>query len=406
MRDIAVCILNNSQYLTIKNGIDKLIELGYSVDVICPLYENDNTGFNDMFEDTITKLKEKYNVFNYVPDYEYKILLEPYPSIDVKHKYRMKYHYSLLSAKPSVVYLPDNYIVYDAILCTSEFDASYLSAYGKTHIIGNLKDLNFKRKKHGGKPNLLYLPTYGKGSSIDNFPNNLGELKDKYNVIVKIHHGTKFLKDENYRIQKIKECCDELYDSDKPLYELMEVADIVLTDMSGSLYDALYLGIPVAIFAEDINVFKIGDFNTIQHQLVNEKIVPYTNDPSKIRNIITEAISKHQHDIQLKWSQRYLNGVKNPVENFVNTITNYLNDDINERYFQLHCVLRESFINKDKEINSLNSLNLQLTESNIELYQEQKKLEEKINFYETSRLHKLVDKIYEIKNKISKRGRR
>lgn len=396
VRDVAICILNNIQYLSIKNGMDKLIELGYSVDIICPLYENDNTGFNDVFEDTITKLKEKYNVFNYVPDYEYKILLEPYPFVDIKHKYRIKYHYSLLSAKPSVVYLPDNYIVYDAILCTSEFDASYLSAYAKTHIVGNLKDLNFKRKKHDGKPNLLYLPTYGKGSSIDNFPDNLGELKDKYNIIVKIHHGTKFLKNEKQRIQKIKECCNELYDSDKPLYELMEIADVVLTDMSGSLYDALYLGIPVAIFTEDINIYKIGDFNTIQHQLAKEKIVPYTNDPNKIESIINEAVSSKQHDIQLKWSKKYLKSVESPVDNFVNTILNYLNDQVDDRYIELHKVLKNSYFDKINEIDRLYELSLELDARN-------KELETIIYHYEKGKLYRGAKKIYKFYNKIRKR---
>ena len=90
-------------------------------------------------------------------------------------KYRIKYKYSLLTAKPNLVYKPENNICYDAILCYGMYEANFLKVFSNVELIGNLKYLNLKplTKPSTNKPILLYLPTYGDVSSIRNITSQL-----------------------------------------------------------------------------------------------------------------------------------------------------------------------------------------------------------------------------------------
>ena len=227
IKNIAITFQNLVQFYSIKNGIDALIKKGYPVDIYVPI-NNDGSGMGDMFTETYNKLID----MGYSPCREldsskhYKVVLEPYP-MDIYYKfnytYRLKYEYALLSAKPNLVYYPENNIYYDAIL------ASYLKAYANIELMGNLKYINLKKldRPKTDKPVLLYLPTYGDSSSIDTILRELKSIKDEYYIIVKFHHGTSFLKDEQNRIKELKNISDEYYDHSIELAQLLSKVDVV-----------------------------------------------------------------------------------------------------------------------------------------------------------------------------------
>lgn len=444
-KDIAIVVLNYIQYINIIPAIKELIIKGHSVDFYCPHLETKD-GFNDMFDDIKTFLKkEGYNVYDKTQPFKYKVLLEPYPepAFDIKAKYQIKYRYSNISAKPSVVYNPEKYVKYDCVLCSGNYDSNYLNAYTKTYKTGNMKYINFKKKKNKKtkKKTLLYLPTYGDGCSIDDIYEELKEIKKEYYIIAKIHHGTTFLKNEYERIEKIKINVDEFYDCHKDLNELLEITDIVLTDNSGSIFEAIYTEIPVAIYCDDINKFKLENFNTTQYELVKNKIIPYTNDKNKILQILKDAQSDKYYLKQKEWNRENFYHPRDLKKDFVNIIETYLNNEINHRYFEMHNVLKKEYYNnirtiqylnlektnilkeKNEKLNRLkaniNNLNIELknkqeklnklTEKNMKVQEELSKkkeeikfLNKKIYFYETGLLYKIAKKIYEIKNRRSK----
>lgn len=218
VKNIAITFQNLVQFYSMKNGIDALISKGYSVDIYVPI-NNDTSGIGNMFTETYNNLTS----MGYSPIREldsskhYKILLEPYP-MDIYYKfnytYRLKYKYSLLSAKPNLVYNPENNLYYDAILSFGPYEASYLKAYSNIEMMGNLKYVNLEKldKPSTNKKILLYLPTYGNSSSIDTILEELEKLKEKYYIIVKFHHGTSFLQTEENRITQLKKIADESYD--------------------------------------------------------------------------------------------------------------------------------------------------------------------------------------------------
>lgn len=417
-KDIAVVILNYIQYVNIVPGINKLIEKGYNVDIYCPFIKT-NDGFDIMYNDNIRNLKEKgYNVYTKVSKKKYKILLEPYPYMNIESKYKIRYRYSNISAKPNIVYKPENYLRYDGILCSGQYDSNYLNVLTQTYITGNMKFINFKRKKkEKSKTVLVYLPTYGDESSIDMLKDYFKNLKKYYYIITKIHHGTTFLNSEKDRIKYLKMYSDEFYDCNKDVDELLSIADVVLTDNSGSIFEALYTYVPVAVFCDDINKNKLMNFDTTQYVLFKEGILPYTNRISKLKETISKAMSKDVSDKQKKWSN---NNLYHPVDqtiDFVNTIEKFMNDDVNERYLQMHEILREKYIynlNETKRIPLLNDtidkLNLELNsvrednrcimEKNIYLNDENLTLKKELKKYQDGKLYKLSQKIYKIKGEL------
>lgn len=414
-KNIAIVILNYIQFVNVKSAIDELINLGYNVDIYCERVET-NDGFKELFEDNVNILINKgYKVYrNVLKKRKYKILLEPYPSMEIDAKYKIKYRYGTISAKPDIVYgYPQNFVVYDAILCSGNYDANYLSVFSKTYITGNMKYIGFEKKKEKRKKKvLLYLPTYGKCSSLDLIGDYLSNLRDKYYVVAKIHHGTSFLKDEIYRIDKIKNSVDEFYDLHKDLSELLAIADVVLTDNSGSIFEAIYTSTPVAVFSDDINQNKWGNFNTTQYELYKAGILPYTNKLEEIQSILKKAQSSKIRKLQNKWNNENFYHPDDQVADFVKVVKMYMNDEIDKRYFDFHTQFKKDYlnlvVNNNENIDNINNLKNEIVELKRQInikdgelndaHQTITTLTNAINYYKTGKLYKLANKIYKLKN--------
>lgn len=435
---IAIVIINYIQFVNIKPGIDELISRGHKIDIYCPKDNKENEGYSNLFEDNVKILKKMgYNVYREVDKAQkYKILLEPYPFMNIKAKYKIKYRYGTLSAKPNIVYgNPQNYIFYDAILCGGTYDANYLSNYSKTYLTGNMKYINFtkKVKKKSNKKILLYLPTYGTCSSLDFIGEYLNNLRKDYYVIAKLHHGTIFLKKEKSRKSKLENSVDELYDLHKDLSELLSIADVVLSDNSGAIFEAMYKEVPVAIFSNDVNQNKWGEFNTTQYELCKKGIIPYTDSLKEIPEIIEKALSPSIFKKQIEWNRENLYHPKNPIKDFISIIEMYLNDRIDQRYFEFHKEFRKHYFelfeykqqtpalinNQEIQIqnltidvshqkekievlqkelsetkDTLNQLEEKITQKQAEI----EKLQKKLYYYETGKLYRIAKKIYNLKN--------
>ena len=170
-KSIAIVFDDLTEFFVIQPAIQKLENSGYSVDLIVPY----DSGYNGLAEHTIQKVKEMgYSPRNDAPkDKVYKILLTPYPGLDVvkrmKFVYHLRYPYGALSSKPNPTYHPDHIYYYDAILSFNKYE-NFLNVYGP--IIYSLpywRYHNFKRiKSKSSKPTLLLLPTFGTDTSFIN----------------------------------------------------------------------------------------------------------------------------------------------------------------------------------------------------------------------------------------------
>ena len=191
--NIAIIILNYVQFVNIKPALSYLNQK-YKVDIYC-VGEYYDAGMMKMFDDFSNYLKEQnIKVYRKVQKKKYKLLLEPYPCMEIDAKYRIKYRYGNITAKPSIVMNPSQYLLYDSILCAGIYDEKYMKVFSNTNITGNMKYIGFKKKTNNmDKKILLYLPSYGDASSIDSIDNVLKDLKmiiillQKYTMVLIIY---------------------------------------------------------------------------------------------------------------------------------------------------------------------------------------------------------------------------
>ena len=385
---IAVVIYNYVQYLSIMPGIKGLIKKGYDIDFYCGEVKDDS-GFNNLFSDVSKVIKKDgFKVYKKVQKENYKIVLDPYIGLyDIDAKYKIRYRYGPICAKPNKVLKAEQMLRYDCIICSGPYEARMLNAFAHTEIVADLKFMDFKKKKVMGnskKKVLLYLPTYGEESSIDLALDELEKLKKDYFIIAKTHHGTSFLKNEGERSNKLNKVVDKCYDLHTELKGLLEISDVVLSDNSASIFEAMLNNIPVAIFTNDINQNKLGEVNTVQYDLYKEKILPYTNDAKKIGKVLKEALSKEYIDRQKKWSKENFSYSKDPIKDFVSLIDKYYNDEIDMQDYYFRRSILEYIKEKDKYIDHM-----------WEAWRYQESILKK---YREWRLYKWATKLYEIKN--------
>ena len=377
-KDIAIAVLNLVQFYSVKAGIDYLIKMGYVIDIYIPYNKTDN-GFGNQFDDSYKVLKKlNYSIRRKSnKNIKYKILLEPFP-IDayfkISFEYRIKYKYSLLSAKPNPVYKTDNNIYYDLILCHSNYDADFLSVYSKTAVIDTLKYIDFKKNKKAvtNRKTLLYLPTYGDVSSIDNMIEELKKLKKNYYIIVKMHHGTTSFDSEKNRVEKLKKIADECYDHTTELSILLSKADAVLSDNSGAIFEAIYTKTPIALFASDINNRNLENFDTTQYKLYKKGYILWTNKVDEISSVLKMCMTNEYIKKISKLSDELFYKSKDPVREFVKIIQDYLNDNIDIDYKKMHDILLKEYIDSKNLINSLNEDNSNY-QQRITAYEEENK---------------------------------
>lgn len=412
---IAITIQNYVQFYSIKPFID--LSDTYDIDIFVPT-DNDGTGFNNMFDDVYNFLvKEGYNVYRKVDtSIKYKILLEPYPMdyyLKFNYVYRIKYKYSVISAKPKLIYKLSSNIFYDAIICHSTYEEELLSIFSKTYLVGKLNYINFRRKNGKfKKKTLLYLPTYGYLNSIDDVLEQLKYLGKKYNIITKEHHGTNYLHSENEKSKKLNKYINKFYDSSYPLNKLLEIADVVLSDNSGSIFEALYSEVPVCIFSKNMDDCSLGKLHSLQYSLAEQNIIPCTEDVNALDDIIELALTEEVYNKQKEISKKLFPLNKDDIlSSFTHVIDLYLSDNINFDSFLLHRELEKEYLNFNENLDNLKQelikkenlysseleiLNKQINDLNLENVQMLKVLNE----YKNGKLYKVATKIYSFKSKM------
>lgn len=397
--EMAIIIQNVLQYYSLLPFLKLIKEKKYwknDIYIIDP--QDTETGFSEIMEELKQAvLKDGFKIANeHDKEKKYKVCLSPYQNmIDVKYEYLVSYYYGSASSKP-FTFNPDLKSKFHGFLLHSNYDADILSIYGKTHIVPRLSLHEIKPKKHSGKKRLLYLPTYGKESEIEKIEKILPAIKEQYTIIIKSHHGTAHLKNESNRKINLKEIADYYYEPTKSTQELFEEADVVLSDNSGAIFDALYVKKPVCILANNIDNSYIG-IHTLQKELVDKGIIPYSNNANdkELLRILQEALSANIIAKQNKESDLLFPNKNTGPEEWVKVLKDYMNDNISTNYIKIHDYLLSK---QDQIINDLNYEKLQKQIEQEKLTKTIEELTTQLNYYKKGKLFKVAKKIYEVKN--------
>lgn len=92
---------------------------------------------------------------------------------------------------------------------------------------------------------ILYAPTWGPLSSYDAFADAVASLTSEFNVILKIHHITQ--RDGAGVMDRIRHKFPRLAAADDDIVELLSVADVMISDYSGAIFDAVYCRTPLVL---------------------------------------------------------------------------------------------------------------------------------------------------------------
>lgn len=136
------------------------------------------------------------------------------------------------------------------------------------------------------KKTLTFLPTWGDLNSQDLFQGVLEELAQDYNVLYKPHHNTARSTDDVLPAQNgIIDLSDMDHVLDIGPY-LMKVTDLVVSEASGAIFDALYCGKPVVLLSIDL------DLNTPHRKMDSTALE--VSETHRIGPVVTEIIDLKQ----------------------------------------------------------------------------------------------------------------
>ncbi len=342
-RSIAFVIHNLVLYETIRPLIEECEKKQIVCDIYVPQIEEEDWG--DMSLDTYHYLKSngiQVSLVNSVPDKAYKIAFYPYLPyyLEVKSDYKFRYQYGMAKPNWNLDSWSRNF---DFIFCNGLYDSSVLAAYTQTDIVGMIKYANFQRKKRKtDKYNLLYLPTYGNESSIELVMKHIDEISDAFNVKVKLHHGTSFL--EHDRVKLVKSHIPEVLDHKASLVNLIEEADLILSDGSGAIFDALFTDTPIVIFQHP-QTESFEGILPLEAQIVEQNIVPFVSDNGDIKQTLLNAILDEQLIQKRRKFTLEMFPVKGreTIDKCMDVIDKFLKDDVDHAYRAGHTRLKNEF---------------------------------------------------------------
>jgi hypothetical protein len=194
--------------------------------------------------------------------YDAIFIQTPFPLIERLNKSR------LISVQYGLAKERHNYGVWrslaDLNLMYGPYSAHLVSHFSPAVAVGNLKfagvnlSLEPEAKKQlaldigldQGKKTLLYMPTYRELGSFERLVKPLSHLRLSYNVVIKMHHNQESDANFGWREHAKSLGFEHLFGAGADQAALLAVSDVVVSDFSGAIFDALYARKPVVLYQE------------------------------------------------------------------------------------------------------------------------------------------------------------
>jgi hypothetical protein len=149
----------------------------------------------------------------------------------------------------------------DLNLMYGDYSASKVSHFSPSYPIGNVKfsgwsprvkrqALRQNKIDLGFDPSLpvvLYMPTYGELGTFSELLEPLSTLRRDFNVAIKMHHNNE-ISGRHWRREAASLGISHLFGGGDDQRKLLEAADVVLSDYSGAIFDAVYAEVPVVLY--------------------------------------------------------------------------------------------------------------------------------------------------------------
>lgn len=193
--------------------------------------------------------------------------------------------------------------MFDLTMTYGRYSAERIAHFCPTAMVGNPRfhrwfadasnrsfarlDISLDRSR----PTLLYLPTWGEFSSVDLFMETVIGLSRAYNVIIKVHHKT-----DTHEARRKEAIASQravhYFGAMDDLLPLLELADVVMSDYSGAIFDAIYVRKPVVLLQSDpaTVIGKKFGFESIEYARRDE-IGPVVSSPDDLESTLASVVS-------------------------------------------------------------------------------------------------------------------
>lgn len=274
-----------------------------------------------------------YRVLNF-SDYYYKIYLSSFfkkynllvsvwesGCVTIQETKELKKVHVTYGAGKELTFLRPSQSIYDITLDFGERSANLHSYFSYPVITGNAKfddwfnnTLDEKElsliedKLDKNKKTILYLPTHGDLSSVDKITDELIKISPNYNVVIKLHYYIS--REEPDRFKKLTHKNFLTYNDDCDLLLLLKKADVVLSDNSSAIFDAILADKPIIVTDYLSNDFLDGKHlekkfyrrgsigaltysNSIEQKIKKDGSILTIKKKGELANKIADALNDH-----------------------------------------------------------------------------------------------------------------
>lgn len=364
--DVALCVHNLMLFQTLSPVLPAFKELGLTYCFVVPdagLGEQWDPMFLDTYKE-ICQQSQPVIRFQELEGQACKMALLPYLPyfFEIKAEILVKYPYGI--AKPNFSFASNSH-KFDLILCFGAYDQSINSLFAPTRSIGATRFINCAqqgRALQATAPTLLYLPTYGADSSL---PAVLRHCEQASGFewpgpkIVKFHHGTSYFEPE--LVQRVSRYFDAAYDHRADLASLISESSLVVSDRSGSIFDAVALERPVLVLpaeneaAQDsyngleVELWKRGWIGRIENiGQAQERGVKAISEPVATLSALKNFLFAHSGEDSLRQFQAAIHDALSPAQPEFATLLGHASS-IRKGVWSLACAGQE-FASRGAEI--------------------------------------------------------
>lgn len=346
----------DTQYDSIKPVLFEFLKNKISFDIYIPRLVGNPKNINEMYERTNTLVKSDgfSNIIRIVsPKKNYHLaLLAPHYEGGIKAKYYVKYSYgSFHSLKPSLTHNARSLNHYHGYLVYNLRDKEIFSAFSKTYLLPDLKHVGYKpvKRTNDKRQTILFLPSWEDQNNLEWIVTASKKLKNKYRIVVKLHpfgdFGTNISESVDAVKQEIREVADDYYGGEASLSELLGHSDLVVSEISGAVFDALYVGVPVIIHSNNIHRFDTVGIKSAAAKYADEGHIAVSETVEDLINKVPRALSKEYLKKQLSLSKEIFcrDFTSKATDSWMNVIKKFLNDEVNQEYIALHNLSSSEF---------------------------------------------------------------
>lgn len=195
------------------------------------------------------------------------------------------------------------------------------------------------------KKTILYAPSWGELSSFSLYITEIAKLAESYNVLVKLHHNTLLLANKHQNYEKLYPNLHFFYESED-LLSLISIADTVISDFSGAIFDAIFGKKPVVLLTIPLmNQQKLDEFSLeVAHR---SKLGYEVTAPEQLEISVTQALTEQKLVDEALYQELFVHN-KNATQQAINALQQLADGKYALSQQQLYVRHTEKLLNIEK----------------------------------------------------------